>query len=82
MKSDKPREKEDLVTVTIRIPKQVDRFIRALCAFSGLDIERFYEKELVTAIESITSSMTGPYIDSERIKEVYGLNEVFKKWGL
>ena len=68
----------EYVEVRVRVPKPIVDFVKALVEFSGFDFEAFWERELVNTVHSIISAISGPYVDSERLIERYGLREVLK----
>jgi len=81
VEGDAPRS-EGLVPVVVWLPRQVDGFVRALSAFTGVKVEEFYRQEILAAVSSIVEQMNAPYLDSRKLKDLYGLSEAFKRWNI
>jgi hypothetical protein len=64
--------------ITIKIPKPLAEFVKALCTFTKTTHEKFWTQELEDIVEQIRdeSSMT-PWISSA--SETYGLDKYFKE---
>jgi len=67
----------DYVTVTVKIPKNLYRFMQVFLDIAGESEEAFIVREVIDSIDNILNDLESvPWLDKDRIIEKYGLKEI------
>jgi len=68
--------KEDLVIHGV--PKPILTFVERYTAFIGLDPQKFWQQEIISAVDSLITCLDGDYFDRDTLLECYGLKAILE----
>jgi hypothetical protein len=73
---------EEFVSLTVKLPKPVAKFLSALKEAFNFDVEDYLTSMIIQCLKADIDTLETPLISGKEIIAKFGLKEVFKAYGL